>query len=321
VAYFFTAAFQMRSMLLQLGLLTLLTAPVWAQQPALPGAPQPSTMPSPSGNTPAPTPLPAPSVAGPRQEIIEQMYSVELRSGTNFLGTLQAATAQDLTFVTKDLGTVTVLRTNLRQLTLLTPKQASLGFDNVGNGTRLFFAPTARNLRKGEGYVQDIDIVLLGINYGITDNFSIGVLVPIVPGLGLNVFALTPKLSIPVNDKLAFGVGTLFAVVDGSTGGIAYSVATYGSADNNVTAGLGYAFAGGEFSSTPVAVVGGAVRIARRISLIDETYIADGGVGGLLGVRAAASRVSGSLGFLYASGLGQIYPAYLDFVYRFGKVK
>jgi hypothetical protein len=222
-------------MLLQLGLLTLLTAPVWAQQPALPGAPQPSTMPSPSGNTPAPTPLPTP-LANPRQEIIGQMYSVELRSGTNFLGTLQAATAQDLTFTTKDLGTVTVLRTNLRQLTLLTPKQASLGFDNVGNGTRLFFAPTARNLRKGEGYVQDIDIVLLGINYGITDNFSIGALVPIVPGLGLNVFALTPKLSIPVNDKLAFGVGTLFAVVDGSTGGIAYGVATYGSADNNVTA-------------------------------------------------------------------------------------
>jgi hypothetical protein len=277
VAYFFTAAFLMRSTLLQLGLLTLLTTPVLAQQPALPGAPQPSTMPSPSGALPAPTPLPAPLSTDPRQEIIGQVYSVEMRSGTSFLGTLQAATEQDLTFATKDLGTVTVLRTNLRQFSLLTAKQASLGFDNLGNGTRLFFAPTARNLRKGEGYVQDIDVILLGINYGITDNISIGALVPIMPGLGLNVFALTPKLGIPVSDKLAFGVGTLFAVVEGSTGGIGYGVATYGSADNNVTAGLGYAFAGGEFSSTPVAVLGGAVRVARRISLIDETYIAEGG--------------------------------------------
>jgi hypothetical protein len=99
-------------------------------------------------------------------------------------------------------------------------------------------------------------------------------------------------------------------------------VATYGTADDNVTVGLGYAFARGEVSSTPVVVVGGAKRVSRRIFLINETYFIDEGVGGLFGLRIAASRVSGSLGALYfTGGGGGIIPAYAEFAYRFGKVK
>lgn len=281
-----------------------------AQQPALPGAPLP----------PNPT-VPAPVAATPTPgEVIGQTYSVELRTGTSFIGVLRAITPQDLTFDTKDLGTVTIQRLNVRELLALSTEQTRRGYDDVGNGTRLFFAPTARNLRKGEGYVQDIDVYLVGANYGITNNISIGALVPIIPGLGLNIFAITPKVSVPVAEKFNVGAGVLYANAFGYGGGIGYGVATYGTADNNLTAGLGYAFGNGETSSTPVVVVGGAVRVSRRLFLIDETYIVDQGVGGLLGVRIAAARASGSLGLVYATKLGGIYPAYLEFAYRFGKV-
>lgn len=309
----------MRLFLLQLGVLGLLAGSVWAQQPAaLPGAPQAPAQPAPT----APTPPPAaePVVAGPG-EIIGQSYSVELRSGTSFVGTLTAITDQALTFDTRDLGSVTVQRSNLRQLTPLAAEQARRGYDDVGNGTRLFFAPTARNLRKGEGYVQDIDVYLIGGNYGITNNISVGVLLPVFPGLELNVFAVTPKVSVPVSEKFNLGAGVLYASAFGYGAGIGYGVATYGSADTNLTAGLGYAFAKGETSSTPVVVVGGAVRVSRRLFLVDETYFVQQGVGGLLGVRLAANRASGSLGMVYATNLGGIYPAYLEFTYRIGHVK
>ncbi|MBD2766993.1 hypothetical protein IC235_03685 [Hymenobacter sp. BT664] len=263
----------------------------------------------------------APASSG-TPEIIGRTYSVELRSGNRFIGVLRSATAEELEFETKDLGRVRVQRANLIEFVLLNQGQARRGYDDVGNGTRLFFAPTARNLRRGEGYVQDIDIFLLGANYGITDNFSVGVLVPVLPGLGLSVFAFTPKVSVPLTDKFTVGAGVLYARAFGYGGGIGYGVATYGTADDNVTMGLGYAFAGGEVSSTPVVVVGGAKRLSRRTSLINETYIVNGGVGGLFGLRIAASRVSGSLGGLYFSGSeGGLYPAYAEVAYRFGKIK
>ncbi len=319
----------MRALLL-LGVL-LLAGSAWAQQPALPGAPQ----------VPAGTPLPAPgvrtselpetSVTG-RHEVIGQVYSVETAGGTIFNGTLRAATEETLTFETKELGIVTLQRANLRQLSPLTLEQARRGFDYVGNGTRMFLAPTARNLHQGEGEAQILNIFVAGVNYGITDNISIGALVPVIPALGIPFVALTPKVSVPVGDKLRVGAGVLYGFgtgVEGITGGagVGYGVATYGSADNNLTLGLGYGIGSEGIGGSPVAVLGANVRVSRLFSLVNETYLAnfdsDGLAGGLAGVRYASPRFSGSLGMLYFASRygGGVYPAYLDVTFRFGKVK
>ena len=311
----------MRAFLLSLGLLLAATA-AYAQQPTLPGPPQPGT--------PPPTAVPPVAPALPA-EVLGQTYSVELKSGTSFTGRLQTITGESLTFSTRELGVVTVQRSNLRQYVQLTQSQVRRGLDYVGNGTRMFFAPTARNLRKGEGYVQDINVFLVGANYGITDNFSFGLLVPIIPIPTVFVVAATPKVSVPVTEKFNVGAGVLYVVATafGHSGsaGVGYGLATYGTADSNVTFGLGYGFAGGDVSSSPVAVVGGNLRVSRRLFVVNETYIASGGLGGLLGVRVAASRASGSLGLLYSNSRningdlnGNFTPAYFEFAYRLGKV-
>ncbi|UYZ58096.1 hypothetical protein [Hymenobacter latericus] len=272
-----------------------------------------------------PVALPAqtavPQAKGAQPDSIGTMYSVELRSGNSFVGTLAASRPAALEFTTRDLGRITVQRDNIRSMQPLTVEQTRRGWDPVGNGTRLFFAPTARMLRKGEGYVQDVNIFLIGANYGITDYFSVGALVPVLPGTQLSLVALTPKVGVPVTEKVNLAAGVLFVTGFGSSAGIAYGAGTYGTADQNATLGLGYLFAEGEVESSPVVLVGGAARISRRISLVNETYIFDGGLGGLAGVRMAAARLSGSLGFLYLSGLNTIFPAYLEAAYRFGKVK
>lgn len=260
---------------------------------------------------------------GMRADSLGQTYSVELVSGSSFVGVLVAQRETELDFTTADLGRITVQKLNIRRLVPLSTAQAQRGWEPVGNGTRMFFAPTARNLRKGEGYVQNIDLFLFGANYGITDNISLGVLLPIIPGLGAGVLAVTPKVSVPVNEKFNIGGGVLYARAFGFNesggAGIGYGVATYGSADNNATLGLGYAFVDGERESTPIVVIGGATRISRRFSLLNETYIAGDGFLGLIGGRLAATRLSGSLGFVYGSSVGGFYPAYVEIAYRFGK--
>ncbi|WP_133271393.1 hypothetical protein [Hymenobacter radiodurans] len=166
-----------------------------------------------------------------------QMYSVELRTGTSFIGRLVAQRAGEYEFQTTDVGRITVQQANIKNMQPLTSDQAGRGWEPVGNGTRLFFAPTARTLRKGEGYVQDIDIFIVGGNYGITNNISIGGLVGLFPGAGLNILAITPKVGVAVTEKFSVGAGVLFASVFGETGGIGYGLGTYGTADNNVTLG------------------------------------------------------------------------------------
>ena len=281
-------------------------------------------------------------------EVVGRSYSVEVRSGNRFVGVLQAATAEALDFDTPDLGRVHVLRTNLKELVLLSAEQARTGRDYVGNGERLFFGPTARNLRKGEGSVQDVDVFLLTANYGITDNFSMGAFASFIPAAGTdNIFGLTPKFSVPVASTVRAGVGALVLFANKETLGITYANATVGSADHHLTGGIGFAFSGsGGFGSTPVLMVGGATRVGRRVSLVDETYVVHSssrsgtntysatGVAGIAGIRITWPRISGGLGLAYAgfsyndsystsrisNSAATAYP-YLDVAFRFGRVK
>ncbi len=291
----------------------------------------------------ATAPLPV-AAAGSTPEEPGRSYSVEVRSGNRFMGVLQAASDEALDFDTPDLGRVHVLRTNLREMVLLSAEQARTGRDYVGNGERLFFGPTARNLRRGEGSVQDIDVFLLTANYGISDNFSMGVIATFIPQAGSdNLFGLMPKASVPLSANVRVGAGALVLFAGGEAAGVTYANATLGSADHHLTGGLGFGFSGGGgFGSTPVLMVGGATRVGRRISLVDETYIlhlSDGntsatGVAGIAGLRVTWPRISGGLGLAYlgfsyndsysssriSNSAVEAFP-YLDVAFRFGKVK
>jgi hypothetical protein len=293
----------------------------------------------------AAAPLPV-AATGSTPEEPGRSYSVEVRSGNRFVGVLQATSAEALDFDTPDLGRVRVLRTNLREMVLLSAEQARANRDYVGNGERLFFGPTARNLRRGEGSVQDIDVFLLTANYGISDNFSMGVIATFIPQVGSsNLVGITPKASVPLSANVRVGAGALVLFSGGEAAGVTYANATLGSADHHLTGGLGFGFSGGGgFGSTPVLMVGGATRVGRRISLVDETYIIHSssrnglssatGVAGIAGLRVTWPRISGGLGLAYlgfsyndsysssriSNSAFETYP-YLDVAFRFGSVK
>ena len=214
----------------------------------------------------------------------------------------------------------------------------------AGNGSRLFVGPTARNLRRGEGTVQNIAVFGLTADYGVGNRFSVGVLGTFVPGLGqYNLVGIAPKFSAPVGQRLHVGVGAFGLYVAGTAVGLTYANATFGSADQQLTAGVGFGFSGsGGFGRTPAFMLGGATRLGRRFFLVDETYALHSNSGrrisalaGVAGGRAVWPRLSASLGLAYLaydyreqtgsntaiSNRNGIVGPYADVTFRFGHAR
>ncbi|HEX8428144.1 hypothetical protein [Hymenobacter sp.] len=272
---------------------------------------------------------------------IGRRFRVLLRTGTAFDGELTARRPTQLEFMTSDLGVVQVERTNIARLEELTSNVARrpANWYDIGNGNRLFFQPTARNLRRGEGALQTLNLYVLGINYGITNHVSMGLLASVVPGIPLEyqVLAFTPKVSGRLSEKWYAGAGALYLRAFETSAGILYVNTTYGSADNNLTLGLGYGFFDDEIGTTPVVQIGGQTRVSRRVSLISENYIiadSEAGLGGLYGVKINWRRTSLGLGAVYVAVYrdsqnsydssprvfsSYVIPLYYDFTFRFGK--
>lgn len=277
---------------------------------------------------------------GAQADSVGRRFRVTLRTGTAFDAELLARHPGQLEFRTNDLGVVLVSRAQIQRLEELTSQLARrpANWYDIGNGNRLFFAPTARNLRQGEGALQSLNLYIIGANYGLTDNFSVGLLFSALPGVPLRrqFLAITPKIATRIAEKWQVGAGLLYLRIpdlgqsQGAFGvGLGYGVVTYGSADDNLTMGLGYGFSGGQIGSTPVVQIGGQKRVSRRVSLISENYLianSNSGMGGLYGVKINWRRTSLGLGAVYVLPYDQgelfssyVIPIYYDFTFRFGK--
>lgn len=159
------------------------------------------------------------------------------------------------------------------------------------NYTRMFFAPTARPLKKGDGYLQDINIFVIATNYGINDNLSVGGIASLIPEINTNqqILAFTPKIGVEISKDLSIGGGLLYVSGAGlAQVGVLYGVATYGSVDTNLTLGLGGAYGNiskvGFFpkigekaivqgAGALVTMIGGMHRIAEHISVVSENWM------------------------------------------------
>lgn len=189
------------------------------------------------------------------------------------------------------------------------------------NATRLFFAPTGRSLSSGQGYISVYELVVPFLALGVTDRVTLAAGTPLVfGGGGERVFWIAPKLQVARTDRLAASVGVLhfFSTSDVGGLGIAYGVATVGTGDDALTAGVGYGYAEGELSRQPVLMLGGEVRSGRSIKLITENYVLPG-EGALLsgGIRFFGERLTADLGLAVPTGGDEVIALPLvDFVYN-----
>lgn len=220
------------------------------------------------------------------------------------MGNIVSDDGIQIEFNTRKLGIIKFPKNEIKNILKIEREKLVKGkfwFENP-QSTRYFWSPNAYGLKKGEGYYQNLWVLWNQASVGITDNFSIGVgVIPIFlfGGSEYTPLWIVPKFSIPVvKDKFNLGAGipagTIGFQSDGGFG-IAYGIGTYGNRNNNVTVGLGYGYAGGEWANRPLINISVMVRLTSKTYFLSENYFIgiDGEWAGFLsvGARSMISKV------------------------------
>ncbi len=193
------------------------------------------------------------------------------------------------------------------------------------NSSRLFFSPTGRTLRAGEGYIGVYEVFIPFVAFGVTNALTLAGGSPFYLGpLGgeLPPFYIAPKLRLIQKGNTSVSAGFL-AVYSADNGidegvGIAYGVGSFGPPDASFSTGIGWGFVGGDFSAKPVVMLGGEYRLSRSLKLLTENLVVPGeGLVYSAGVRFFGERLSADAGLAGITEGGCCLPI-VNFVYSFG---
>ena len=288
---------------------------------------------------------------GPMQVLKNQIQSqdelgnsirveIQLNDNRTIICALHELSADQVQAISQELGNLAISRANVKSIRYL-PKvaggQAGIQFDNP-HPTRYFFGPSAIPLRKGERYYQNAYVLANSVQYGISDNFSIGggAVIPFA-------FFITPKWGKQVAPKWHLGYGMLAAtsfIKDLNFGlAVAYGSATYGTREHNVTLNAGwgavkqqdpnssYSWRG---ARRPMFTISAMTRISNRVMLVTENWLFSlreydfqteaysmrnrGVLTG--GLRFMGEKNSFDFGMLIPAGEAVAVP-YIDYVFKF----
>ena len=220
---------------------------------------------------------------------INSMIFVETKDDNTYQGKLLSKTAESLKMETS-IGEIEIKTANIRKYSALDKVKVVGGkvwYENP-NATRYLFAPSAFNLKKGEGYYQNTGVFLNQVSYGFTDNFTCGLgTIPLFLNPEIAKYSpiwLTPKFNFNTkNSKIRASVGTIsmfapFADGDFSNVGIIYGMGTYGSRDNNVSVGLGWGYStdfsgsGSNIAKRPTINLSGMYRASKNGYIVGEFW-------------------------------------------------
>ena len=262
-------------------------------------------------------PTPPPLTQLPPNAVV----AARLRDGSTIYGRIERQDADSLVIV-GSAGRMAIAVSNVRDVRGAgVAHQTSRGTTEYwypnANDTRLFFGPTGRTLKKGEGYFADHDIFLWSASAGLSDRVQLGAGSFIIPNP--EFWYVLPKVAIIQRETFNLAAGALYGGVGGTTGGIGYLVATWGGADRSLTAGVGQGISGAKVSGEPVAMLGGEARVSRRIALVTENYVGAGSNDALLmyGMRFLGEKISVDLALMNSARNGA-FPGipYVDFVIK-----
>jgi hypothetical protein len=276
--------------------------------------------------------------------VSDTVYDLRLRDGSALIGRITAVDGDTVTVLTSAGIRIAMARAEIRSIA---PVRGRVRDGEVWledpNSTRLFFGPTGRSLRAGEGYVGAFELFFPFVAVGITDRITLAGGTPIIPGAFGRVWYAAPKVEVLTKDRLHLSTG-LLALADLTDSGsemigILYGAGSWGDPDNSVTAGAGWAFSGEDVAHRPVLMAGGETRVSGRVKLITENYLFtyedsrydpsapgeyryDLGHVALMsfGLRILGERLSGDLGLGFGVGaddFGCCLPL-ANFVYNFG---
>ena len=271
------------------------------------------------------------SIPGPNELSLIVMKG---ESGLRYVGSVIEKNERELTIMTDEGTKITILLSNILDIRAIPKSLIQDGeywYPNP-NDSRYLFAPSAFNLKKGEGYYQNTYLFINSFNYGITDNFSMGLGFEFLSTFGSlgngsfdPIFFVTPKYSTQVSENMRVGVGVLVGKITDNIGGfgVSYGLVTYGNSEHNATLGLGFGLFDGQLRSDPVITISGMTRLSRRISLVTENWFFPADVyRGIIsyGIRFFGETMSVDLALMRYDKFSEKYPIgipYVDFVLKF----
>ncbi|HEX8516360.1 MAG TPA: hypothetical protein VF868_09195 [Bacteroidia bacterium] len=287
-------------------------------------------------------------ISNTRLEFGEDVKVFTLVDGSIITGKIINKNPETTVVETRDLGTITLPAAKIRNVRALEEskitEEGKIWFRNP-NCTRYLFAPSAIQLKKGEGYYQNIYGAGNAVNFGLNDHITVG-------------GGLAGPLGAYINAKVGFKLGKLvhvgggaivgngFFPVNGNNLGVGlgFAVVTIGNYDNNITVGTGYGFlnSGGTtgLQEKPLFVANGMARVGKKFALVTENWVVnvqgdpfDRGINAdshyetffSYAFRYMGQRSTLDAGFLNTPGLiskgWYIGIPYIGFVIRFGNYK
>jgi hypothetical protein len=255
---------------------------------------------------------------------------VTLGDGSTLIGRITDVGDDNVTIQT-DLGEMTIDRYKIRDVEELPQSRFRNGryWAPNPNQTRLLVGPTARTLEAGSGYLFDLWLFFPGVAYGVTDNFMISGGVSIFPDTDNQLFYFIPKIGFSATEQIDIAASVMILHLD-NTAYLGMGNITYGTDDYNLTGGIAVAWNEDEMQDEPALMAGGEYRVARRISLVGESWFIPGGDGGKLlmpAVRFFGEKMTVDLGIAYSASNDDAddpwddddagWIPYLDFVWNF----
>ena len=261
-----------------------------------------------------------------------ELWRVEVEDGSVIVGSIAEEDSSCVVVVT-----LSGLRTEIPRATIISIERVHgklVGkrlYRQDPNYTRLFFAPTGRALRQGEGYVADYWIFFPFVGTGVGGGITLSGGLSLFPGASSQIFYLAPKLTLLENENVSIAAGLIHfgvtGVNNGGGAGILYTVGTFGDPYRSFTAGLGWGYAGSDVGNRPVVMVGGDTQVSRGMKLLCEWWLPPGGDVSLLGfgARMFGERLSWDFAFLSPVGVGMgggfPFVPWLGVSYSFGARK
>ena len=263
-------------------------------------------------------------------------YRLELKDGTVISGKITGETGQRMFFEMSGVGQLVIQKSKIRKVVPLDingKPGKSYWFANP-HATRLFFAPTAIPLKKGEGYYQNIYLVVNMFNYGLIDNLSVGAGFDFISmfasaseGEWAPILNFNFKSGHKVGSNVHVGVGGLYVTQVGEFDmGILYGLGTFGSFNSNFTIGTGWGFVNGLLETKPFIMLGGMVRMSEKAWFVTENWMIPANSDGpyypvfSYGVRFAGRKIAVDLGFINNKDIASVLvigAPYVDFVVKF----
>ena len=255
----------------------------------------------------------------------EGTVRVVLTDGSRHLGTIESETDDEVVLVTLAGVRMSIPRGQIARIESVSGEKFARMDPNM---TRLLFAPTARPLPHGTGYVAVYEVFFPFVAYGIRDVVTLAGGVSLIPGVGDQLVYAAPKVTLAELKGVQFAAGGLFITNFGGdgSGGLVYGIGTIGPRHASVTVGAGVGFVESEFSTRPILVLAGEYQLSNSVKLLSENYVVPGIADAMLasgGIRFFGDRLAADLGFWTApawiadAGGLPLFP-WIGFAYNFG---